>query len=75
MLQLISSTSQTMLRSEIGSTNERPKWPQRLWRMFLDWLLEPIPFPGKCDINVPPPRSYNKVERPTSPPPTELDGG
>jgi hypothetical protein len=27
--------------------NARSGWRRQLWQMFMAWLLEPIPFPGK----------------------------
>jgi len=68
MLHLVATTSQTIVRLENASPIERANWLRKFWQKFVDWPLEPIPLPGKCDINVPLPRSYNEGETPTSPP-------
>ncbi len=37
-------------------------WKHRLWCRFLDWLTEPIPFPGKWPVNSGPSERYNREE-------------
>jgi hypothetical protein len=37
-------------------------WKRRLWRRLMDWLAEPIPFPGKWPVNGGPSERYNREE-------------
>ena len=73
MLFLVSVTSQFTERSDDISTPDQPTGWRKLWQGLVDWLLEPIPFPGKCDINFSRPQSYNKEGSPVSTP-VDLDG-
>jgi hypothetical protein len=57
-------------------TRGRTGWqglPRRLWRSFVNWLLKPVPFPGKLDINEDQSESYNKESLPAPGLPNELD--
>ena len=36
---------------------------RRLWRRFVHWLTEPIPFPGKWPVNADGQKGYNSVSR------------
>jgi hypothetical protein len=72
MLPLISVTPRFSEPSIGGPIRGKSKWCQKAWQKFVDWLLEPIPFPGKCDINFVPLHSYNKEDQAT-PMPAEID--
>jgi hypothetical protein len=74
MLYLIVAPSQLIVPSETDPASNQPSSPTKFWQLLIDWLLEPIAFPGKYDIYLPPPHSYNQEKKPTSPPPSELDG-
>jgi hypothetical protein len=69
MLSLIVGISHLSERNNRNLPASQPNWRQKLWHKFVDWLVEPIPFPGKWDINLRPSQSYNKEERQTSEPP------
>lgn len=36
----------------------------RIWRRFLQWLMEPIEFPGRWDASAPPSKTYNRESEP-----------
>jgi hypothetical protein len=36
------------------------EFPQTVWRAFINWLMKPIAFPGRWDINQNTPARYNK---------------
>jgi hypothetical protein len=65
MLPLISVTSRFSEPPIGGPIRGKSKWSQKAWQEFVDWLLEPIPFPGKCDINFDRQKSYNKEDQAT----------
>jgi hypothetical protein len=45
---LIRMTTLSSRNNSGGSTDKMQSgWRQRLWVPFIDWLTEPIPFPGK----------------------------
>lgn len=41
-------------------------WWRRLWSGFVEWLFNPIPFPGELPVNEPPSERYNEEANPTS---------
>jgi hypothetical protein len=47
MITLIVSTSARGLRQRHNVVEREVGWRQRAWRRFVDWLMEPIPFPMK----------------------------
>lgn len=73
MLTLISISLDLGEETTGGQTADQKKWWQKAWSGFVDWLLEPIPFPGKVDINSSPPESYNR-EGQIAPKLPEIDG-
>jgi hypothetical protein len=46
MIPLLSISYQRSEPKSHPSDGRPPNWRQRLWRRFLDWLMEPIPFPA-----------------------------
>jgi hypothetical protein len=41
------------------TTSNTRTWLKRLWHLFTNWMLEPIPFPGMT-YNRPPRRHQNR---------------
>jgi hypothetical protein len=39
-------------------------WKQRAWRCIIDWLTEPIPFPGQWPVSDQRQTRYNRVVDP-----------
>jgi hypothetical protein len=39
------------------------RFARKFWRRFLDWLFEPVEFPGEWDVNVPRRKKYNRESR------------
>jgi hypothetical protein len=56
------------LRNAPGDDADKPVsgWRQRIWRRIVDWLTEPIPFPGKTYDLDPPPKQHRQ-EKETRP--------
>jgi hypothetical protein len=51
MITALSTSYQPSNRRSEHNDGSPPSLRQRVWRSFLDWLMEPIPFPGMtCDI-------------------------
>lgn len=61
---MIVLVSNSLRHEEISGRNGQgpDKLYQRVWRSVLDWLLEPIPFPGQWPQNERQAERYNRVE-------------
>jgi len=64
MIGLVTLSADFTDGNEGNPQADEPNWRQRMWNRFVEWLMEPIPFPGKLDINMPPAERYNGEERP-----------
>lgn len=61
---MIVLVSNSLCREEISGRNGqgRDKLYLRAWQRIVDWLLEPIPFPGQWPQNKRQAERYNRVE-------------
>ena len=44
-----------------GASRAWKNWRRQFTKRLLDWLTEPIPFPGKWPVMDVPPQQYNKI--------------